>query len=129
MNTYFDTKVTAKLISAFVFATQIVHFLFYLNPKFQASSSVLCGTGWFVSDLFGNHIVVFPTKWLRLCEPHFENFYNSLIHGGLIPNLAFSRDEIFDGQVLSLLYYNKVTVCSAELTTFHEPSHDFEKMT
>ena len=31
--------VTAKLISAFVFATRIVQFLFYLNPKFQASSS------------------------------------------------------------------------------------------
>ena len=27
---------TAKLISAFVFATRIVHFLFLLNPKFQA---------------------------------------------------------------------------------------------
>ena len=34
--------VTAKLISAFVFATWIVQFLFYLNPKFQASSSFLC---------------------------------------------------------------------------------------
>ena len=33
---------TAKLISAFVFATRIVQFLFYLNPKFQASSSFLC---------------------------------------------------------------------------------------
>ena len=32
----------AKLISAFVFATRIVQFLFYLNPKFQASSSSLC---------------------------------------------------------------------------------------
>ena len=31
----------AKLISAFVFATRIVQFLFYLNPKFQASSSFL----------------------------------------------------------------------------------------
>ena len=30
------------LISAFVFATRIVRFLFYLNPKFQASSSFLC---------------------------------------------------------------------------------------
>ena len=29
------------LISAFVFATRIVQFLFYLNPKFQASSSFL----------------------------------------------------------------------------------------
>ena len=27
--------VTAKLISAFVFATQIVQSLFFLNPKFQ----------------------------------------------------------------------------------------------
>ena len=34
--------VTAKLISAFVFAALIVQFLFYLNPKFQASSSFLC---------------------------------------------------------------------------------------
>ena len=33
--------VTAKLISAFVFATRIVQFLFYLNPKFQASSFFL----------------------------------------------------------------------------------------
>ena len=29
-------------ISAFVFATRIVQFLFYFNPKFQASSSFLC---------------------------------------------------------------------------------------
>ena len=34
-------NVTAKLISAFVFAIRIVLFLFYLNPKFQASSSFL----------------------------------------------------------------------------------------
>ena len=33
--------VTAKLISTFVFATLIVHFLFFLNPKFQASSCLL----------------------------------------------------------------------------------------
>ena len=33
---------TAKLISTFVFATRIVQFLFYLNTKFQASSSFLC---------------------------------------------------------------------------------------
>ena len=31
----------AKLSSAFVFATRIVQFLFYINPKFQASSSFL----------------------------------------------------------------------------------------
>ena len=45
--------VTAKLISAFVFATRIVYFLFYLNPKFQASSSFL-RLYRFVSDLVGN---------------------------------------------------------------------------
>ena len=34
--------VTAKLISACVFATRILQFLFYLNLKFQASSLLLC---------------------------------------------------------------------------------------
>ena len=33
--------VTAKLISAFVFATRIVYFFFFLYPKFQASSLLL----------------------------------------------------------------------------------------
>ena len=32
---------TAQLISAFVFATQIVQSLYYLNPKLQASSHLL----------------------------------------------------------------------------------------
>ena len=40
--TQISFAVTAKLISAFVFASRIVQFLFYLNPKFQASSSFLC---------------------------------------------------------------------------------------
>ena len=45
--TYAKTKtqisfaVTAKLISAFVFATKIVRSLYFLNPKFQASSHLL----------------------------------------------------------------------------------------
>ena len=33
--------VTAKLISAFVFATQIVQSLYFLNPKFQAYCHLL----------------------------------------------------------------------------------------
>ena len=33
--------VTAKLISAFVFATRIVQSLYFLNPKFQASNHLL----------------------------------------------------------------------------------------
>ena len=40
--TQISFAVSAKLISAFVFATRIAQFLFYLNPKFQASSSFLC---------------------------------------------------------------------------------------
>ena len=56
-------SVTAKLISTFAFATQIEHFYFYLNPKFQDSSSFLC-TGQFLSDLVRNLIVGFPTQRL-----------------------------------------------------------------
>ena len=33
--------VTAKLLCAFVFATRIIQFLFFLNPKFQTSSLLL----------------------------------------------------------------------------------------
>ena len=33
---------TAKLICPFVFATRIVQFLYFLNPKFPASSHLLC---------------------------------------------------------------------------------------
>ena len=66
--------VTAKLISAFVFATRIVQFLFYLNPKFEAYSllllpyrSVCVGPVqkphcWFSHE--AAHIVGFPTRWL-----------------------------------------------------------------
>ena len=46
--------VTAKLISAFVFAIRKVQFLFYLNLKFQASSHLLWLYSPFVSDLVGN---------------------------------------------------------------------------
>ena len=42
--------VTAKLISAFVFAIQIVQSLYCLYPKFQASGC----TAQFVSDVVGN---------------------------------------------------------------------------
>ena len=34
--------VTAKLISAFVFATRIVQFLYFLNSKFPVSSHLMC---------------------------------------------------------------------------------------
>ena len=39
--TQISFAVTAKLISAFVFAKRIVQFIFFLNPKFQVSSHFL----------------------------------------------------------------------------------------
>ena len=36
------TAVTAKLINAFVFATRIVQFPYFLNPKFPACSHLFC---------------------------------------------------------------------------------------
>ena len=39
---YISCVVTAQLISAFVFATWTVQFLYFLNPKFQAYSHLLC---------------------------------------------------------------------------------------
>ena len=35
-------SVTTKLISAFVVTTPIVQFLYFLNPKFEASGHLLC---------------------------------------------------------------------------------------
>ena len=57
-----------KLIRAFVFTSQIVPSLFYLNPKFQASSLLaMCdSTGLFVSDLVGS-----PNCWFSHAKAHF----------------------------------------------------------
>ena len=54
--------VTAKLISAFVFATRIEQFLYFLNLKFPSLTFCAC-TARFVSDLVGNHIVGFLMMW------------------------------------------------------------------
>ena len=48
---------SAKLISAFVFATYIVHPLYFLNPKFQVLAIFCICTALFVSDLVGNQNV------------------------------------------------------------------------
>ena len=40
--THINFAVTAKLISAFVFTTGTVHFFYFLNQKFPASSCLLC---------------------------------------------------------------------------------------
>ena len=58
--TQISFAVTAKLISIFVFATQIMQSLYFLNLKFQASSYLLwLYTARFVSDLVRNQNVGF----------------------------------------------------------------------
>ena len=52
--TQISFAVTAKLISAFVFATRIVQSLFFLNPKFKPLAMFCSCTARFVSDLGGN---------------------------------------------------------------------------
>ena len=56
---------TAKLISAFVLATRIVQFLYFLNPKFQAQTIFCDCTGWFVLDLVRTQIVGFLMHRLK----------------------------------------------------------------
>ena len=85
---------TAKLISAFVFAIGIVKSLYYLNPKFQASSHLLwlyspvcVGLGrkperWFSHDVA--HMAIFiPCEFLA----HLDNAQivklNSSVYGQL----------------------------------------------
>ena len=73
--------VTAKLISAFVFATQIVQSLFFLNPKFQVSSHLL----WLYSP-----VCVGPGQ--KTLKPVFsQRGSNSINHGSLIP--SFNREN------------------------------------
>ena len=52
--TQISFAVTAKLISAFVFATRIVQSLYFLNPKFKHLAFFFDCTARFVSDLVGN---------------------------------------------------------------------------
>ena len=49
--------VTAKLISAFVFATKIVRSLYFLNPNVQASS--YCGETQDNNTIYGYLIIIF----------------------------------------------------------------------
>ena len=57
--------VTAKLISAFVFTTRLVQPLYFLNPKFQASSNLLWLYSRPVWDLVEN-----PKDWFSCFAAH-----------------------------------------------------------
>ena len=63
---------TAKLICVFVFATGIVQFLFYLNPKFQASSSFLCLYSPVCVGSFRKPHCWFSHDAAQLCKSQFE---------------------------------------------------------
>ena len=73
--------VTAKLISAFVFATRIVHFLFLLNPKFQASMLLL-----------GLYMSVCVRPGWKPRRPVFSR------RGSLILNFEMMFNRIFNGK-------------------------------
>ena len=66
--TQISFAVTAKLISAFVFATQIVQFLYFLNPKFQASSHLL-----YLYSLICVRPGLKPECWFSHDTAHFLN--------------------------------------------------------
>ena len=75
--------VTAKLICAVVFATVIVQSLFYFNAKFKLLALSCACPGRFVSDLFGNHIARFPTRWLKIVNIGFRSYFIGGNHGFL----------------------------------------------
>ena len=100
--------VTAKLISAFVFATRIVQSLYFLNPKFQASShlvwlySPVCvGPGW------KPRRPVFSQRGsynLQLTEELIQNGYNRMkasvsiedaTHQSSVRSAQFPLDEAY----------------------------------
>ena len=101
--TQISFAVTAKLISAFVFANRIVQFLLYFKLL-----ALFCDcTGRFVSYLVGNHFVGFPTRRLnyvktkcgnRLCFRHCDVQFIFFAHQQLSrlvgkPTMWFHRSD------------------------------------
>ena len=68
-----------KLISVFVFATRIVQSLYFLNPKFEASSNLL----WLYSP-----VCVGPGQKPRSQVFSRRGSYKNDVHGGLNYNLV-----------------------------------------
>ena len=105
--TQISFAVTAKLISAFVFATRIVQSLYFLNPKFQAPSYLL---------LLCSLVCVRPGRKPR--RPVFSergsydytsyfyirNLASAVAQVGLSSLLRFSRDE-------ALILTSKIAQC------------------
>ena len=66
--TQISFAVTAKLISAFVFATQVIQSLYFLITKFQASSHLVWSCSPFVLDLVGNPEDRFSHNEANMCK-------------------------------------------------------------
>ena len=107
--------VTAKLISAFVFATRIVQFLFYLNPKFQASSSFLClyklicvgpvrkPHCWFSHE--AAQMILIIQVFIDVCKPS-QQFFGNLGHSH---SFLSTKPMLWRNQ--NVLFYNKTLEC------------------
>ena len=89
-----ENKDADQLISSIVFATQIVQFLFFLNPKFQASSCLL----WLYSPVCVGPVRK-PHCWFshktaqllfEIVSCIFESPYISTKHGTRFPTNANS---------------------------------------
>ena len=110
-----ENKDADQLRSAFVFTTRIVQSLYFLNPKFQASSHHCGCTARFVWDLVGNpedrfshnetHIIRALVEWLEEEEQQQE------LHRHHHHHQQQSRDDVdknFFWYYLSLVVRNPV---------------------
>ena len=118
--TQISFAVTTKLISAFVFATWIVQFLFYLNPKFQASSSFLClyrpvcvgpflkPHCWFSDDAAQFYYLMLLIDFIFVClsQLHWLSLDTQFVLCNLI-----SDNKVKCIPPLTLLLYRKTGVC------------------
>ena len=88
--------VTAKLISALVFATRIVQFLYFLNPKCPASNHPLCLYSsvcvgpfekphcWFSHDMAEMHIETGFLKNVFQKEVHIKDSVSIIARGRVL---------------------------------------------
>ena len=132
-------RVSAKLISAFVFSTWIVWYLYFLNSKFQASShlqwvySLVCVRTGQNPHCWSSHVVAHMTKYKRkknILNMHFSchnivcmmSCLTSTVNSGDPVGMASYPDKTFSGG----LYLSGQPLLSAHrFTTFCQPVKDF----
>ena len=97
--------VTPKLISVFVSATQIVQFLFYLNPKFQASSSFQCLYRLVCVGPFQKPHYWFSQEAAQILTPHSSCKYPG--RWWICPDMI---EKLLAGMLISVRQTNKQTM-------------------